>query len=124
MIKLEQTILGTIDLIINSITQETFVSIDISDIKHVFKNRKTAAISSAESDDYTEAAEKAASCEVNDIKGALIFIQGPQDMTLGTAKGMVEIICRDLDDNADIVWNAAIRPIPKYKVNIVFVKDE
>jgi len=128
VIKLEQQIiLDTIDLIMNSITQETFVTIDISDIKHIFKNRKTAAISSAESGSHIEAAEKAISNQlhqINNIKGALIFIQGKPDMTLDHAKTIVEVICKDLSDNVDIIWNASVKEElkHKFKVNIVFTK--
>lgn len=98
------------------VTKAGLVNLDFADIKAVMGDGGVALIGVGESDTNNraeEAVEKAVNNPLLDVDitgatGALINVSGGQDMTLSEARGIVERISNQLDEDARIIWGAQI----------------
>ena len=113
------------------VTKPGLVNVDFNDINTIMRNGGMAMIGMGESADGSErvpqAVEEAlASPLLGDIdmasaKGALIRVQGGEDMTVSEAEKAAELVTSKLSPRARIIWGCSIEPELKGKVRILVV---
>jgi len=98
------------------VTRAGLVNLDFADIRAVMKGGGVALIGVGESDTENraiEAVEKAINnplldVDIGNASGALINVQGGEDMTLEEARKVVEAVSSRLNDTATLIWGAQI----------------
>ena len=98
------------------VTKAGLVNLDFADIKAIMGSGGVALIGVGESDTENraiEAVEKAIENPLLDVdiagaSGALINVSGGPDMTLDEARRVVETVSSKLDEDARVIWGAAI----------------
>ncbi|MFT4249843.1 MAG: cell division protein FtsZ [Candidatus Woesearchaeota archaeon] len=111
------------------ITKAGLVNLDFADIRTVMGKGGVALIGVGESDTSNRAAEAVQNAINNplldaDIKGAngaLINVIGGEDLTLEEARGVVEVISENLDEDARIIWGAQIRKDLEGTVRVMII---
>ena len=111
------------------ITRTGLVNLDFADIKTVMGEAGYALIGTGESDSENraqEAVEKALSNPLLDVDvtgagGALINVEGGDDMTLEEARSVVEKVSENLDEDAKVIWGAHVSESLKNKMKIMVV---
>jgi len=111
------------------VTRAGLVNLDFADIRAVMGDGGVAMIGVGESDTDNraiEAVEKAINNPLLDVdiggaNGALINVQGGQDMTLDEAKRIVEAVSNKLDEDARIIWGAQINDDLEGSIRVLLI---
>ncbi|MFC2162385.1 cell division protein FtsZ [Candidatus Altiarchaeota archaeon] len=115
--------------ITETILEPSLINLDFADIKSVLAGGQVAVISVGEGEgpnrceDAVRNTLKHPLLEVDykSASGALIHITGGEDMSLGQANQIGELITRELDPRASVTWGARINPDIEGKVQIITV---
>lgn len=115
--------------ITETIMEPSLMNIDFADIKAVLKNGDVAVISvgDGEGPNRVEMAvdntlkQPLLDVDYKDSTGALIHITGGEDMTLGEANKIGEMITRNLKPDATVKWGARINPSLHDKLEIITI---
>lgn len=113
------------------VTKPGLVNVDFNDIATIMKDGGVAMIGMGEGNDEYERVNEAvqealASPLLGDIdlsaaKGALIRIQGGEDMTVGEAERAAELVGARINPRARIIWGCSIEPELKGRVRLLVV---
>jgi cell division protein FtsZ len=115
--------------ITETIMEPSLVNLDFADIKAVLDRGEVAVISVGDGDgpDRVEKAventlkQPLLDVDYKDASGALIHITGGEDMTLGEANRVGELITRELRPDATVTWGARVNPALHDKIEVIAV---
>lgn len=115
--------------ITETIMEPSLINLDFADIKSVMGGGRVAVISVGEGKgpDRVENAVKNAlghpllDVDYSGATGALIHITGGEDMTLGEANDVGNLLTKNIDPNATITWGARINPNIKDKIEVIAI---
>jgi len=115
--------------ITETIMEPSLINLDFADIKSVLGGGQVAVISVGDGegpDKVERAAENTMAqplLEVSyeDATGALIHITGGEEMTLGEANRVGELITKELSPDASVTWGARVDPALKDKMQVIAI---
>jgi len=115
--------------ITETIMEPSLVNLDFADIKAVLDRGEVAVISvgDGEGPDRVEKAVESTlqqpllDVDYSDASGALIHITGGEDMTLGEANRVGELITRELKPEATVTWGARVNPNLHDKIEVIAI---
>ena len=115
--------------IVETIAVPSLVNLDFADVKAIMKNGGVAAIGIGSSDTKNrvdEAVNGALSNPLLDIsyegaKGALLHIEGGDDLTLDEVARIGDLITEQMDSDANVIWGARITPEMKGKLIVMTI---
>ncbi len=115
--------------ITETIMEPSLMNIDFADIKSVLSNGEVAVISVGEGEGPDRVAKAVESTlkqpllgvDYKDATGALIHITGGEEMTLGEASHIGEMLTKQLRTDAAITWGARIDPSLHDKVQVIAI---
>jgi cell division protein FtsZ len=115
--------------IVETISVPSLVNLDFADVKAIMKGGGVAAIGVGVSDTNNrveEAAMGALSNPLLDIsyegaEGALIHIEGGPDMKLEEVARVGDIVTKNFDDNANVIWGARVNDNMKGKICVMTI---
>ncbi len=112
------------------ITKPGLVNIDYADIKTVMANGGVAMIGIGESENSTDRVEEAVNdainsplieADIHQAKGALVRIVGDPNMSVMEAQKAAELIQKQINPMAKLIWGASIDPTLDNKVKVLVV---
>ncbi|HHQ44677.1 MAG TPA: cell division protein FtsZ [Candidatus Altiarchaeales archaeon] len=115
--------------ITETIMEPSLVNLDFADIRSVMGGGRVAVISvgDGEGPDRVEMAVRNTlehpllEVSYSGATGALIHITGGNDLTLGEANEVGELITKELDPNASITWGARVNPALEDKIEVIAI---
>ncbi|MBI2651780.1 cell division protein FtsZ, partial [Candidatus Woesearchaeota archaeon] len=115
--------------IVETIAVPSLVNLDYADVKAIMSNGGVAAIGVGASDTKNkveEAVKGALSNPLLDISykgatGALIHIEGGNDMTLDEVNRVGELVTESLDPDANVIWGARVSEEMKGKLTVMTI---
>jgi len=115
--------------IVETIAVPSLVNLDFADVKTIMTNGGVAAIGVGSSDTNSrveEAVKGALSNPLLDIKykgatGALIHIEGGNDMTLDEVSKIGELVTGSLDTDANVIWGARVSEDMNGKLTVMTI---
>jgi len=115
--------------VVETISIPSIVNLDFADVKSVMRagGVATVGIGSSDTNNRVEEAVKGAlSNPLLDISyegatGALIHIEGGPDMTLNEVNDVGELVTRNLDSDANVIWGARINEQMKGKLCVMAI---
>ena len=115
--------------IVETIAVPSLVNLDFADVKAIMKIGGVAAIGVGISDTTNrvkEAVNGALSNPLLDIdykgaEGALIHIEGGPDMTLDEVAEMGDLVTKNFDEDANVIWGARVNESMKGKICIITI---
>lgn len=115
--------------ITETIMEPSLINIDFADIKSVLDGGDVAVISvgDGEGPDRVQRAVESTlqqpllDVDYKDASGALIHITGGEDMTLGEANAVGELITQQLRTDAAVTWGSRIDPALHDKIEIIAI---
>lgn len=125
----DEVIARAVKGITETIMEPSLINLDFADIKAVMGEGKVAVISVGDGegpDRIEKAAENTLSqpllqVDYKSASGCLIHITGGEDMTLGEANRIGELITKELDPNANVTWGARVDPRIKDKIEVIAI---
>ncbi len=112
------------------ITKPGLVNIDYADIKTIMANGGVAMIGIGESENSTDRVEEAVNeainsplieADIHQAKGALVRIVGDPNMSVMEAQKAAELIQKQINPMAKLIWGASIDPTLENKVKVLVV---
>lgn len=111
------------------VTKPGLVNLDFADIKTVMGDGGLALIGTGESDSENRASESVEKAlanplldvEIEGARGALINVEGGEDMTLQEARSVVQNVSEKLDEDAKVIWGAQVDESRKGTMKIMVV---
>ncbi len=115
--------------ITDTIFEPSLINLDFADIKSVLGGGRVSVISvgDGEGPDKVETAVKNTlahpllDVDYKGATGALIHITGGEDMTIGEANRVGQILTQEMDPNANVTWGARINPKLKDKIEVISI---
>ena len=115
--------------ITETITQPSLINLDYADVRSVMSNAGLSMIAVGEAKGVNRVEDAAQSTMENALldvdwkgaKGALIHITGGQDLTLGEANDLGELVTGDVDTSASVIWGARISPMFEGKIEVIAI---
>ena len=115
--------------ITETIKAPSLINLDFADIKAVLGGGKVSVISvgDGEGPEKVEMGVKNTldhpllDIDYKGAKGALIHITGGEDLTLGDANRIGELITQEFDPTANVMWGARIDPRLKDRIEIITI---
>ncbi len=115
--------------IVETISVPSLVNLDFADVKAIMKEGGVAAIGVGSSDTNNRVAEAVQGALNNplldiDYKGAvgaLIHLEGGEDMTLEEVNKMGELVTESLSEDANVIWGARVSPEMKGRVTVMTI---
>ncbi len=115
--------------ITETIMEPSLINLDFADIKAVMGSGEVAVISVGDGegpDKIEKAAEKTLKqplleVDYKDASGCLIHITGGEDLTLGQANSVGELITRELCPSAKVTWGARVTPRLHDKIEVIAI---
>lgn len=115
--------------IVETIALPSLVNLDYADVKAIMSNGGVAVIGVGESSSENraqEAVRKALSNPLLDVEyrgatGALIHVTGGPDMTLEEANLVGDLVTKELDKDAQVIWGARIDPKFEGKIRVMTI---
>ncbi len=115
--------------IVETIALPSLVNLDYADVKAIMSNGGVAVIGvgeSASENRAEEAVRKSLTNPLLDVEyrgatGALIHVTGGPDMTLEEANLVGDLVTKELDTNAQVIWGARIDPKLEGKVRVMTI---
>ncbi len=112
------------------ITKPGLVNIDYADIKTIMANGGVAMIGIGESEGSTDRVQEAVNdainsplieADIHQAKGALVRIVGDPNMSVMEAQRAAELIQKQINPMAKLIWGASIDPTLDNKVKVLVV---
>jgi len=112
------------------ITKPGLVNIDYADIKTIMANGGVAMIGIGESEGSTDRVQEAVNdainsplieADIHQAKGALVRIVGDPNMSVMEAQRAAELIQKQINPMAKLIWGASIDPTLENKVKVLVV---
>jgi cell division protein FtsZ len=115
--------------ITETIMEPSLINLDFADIKSVLGGGKVAVISVGEGEGPGRVEETVRNTlthplldvDYRNASGALIHITGGEDMSLGDANRIGELITSELDPRASVTWGARINPMLEGKIQVITI---
>lgn len=115
--------------IVETIAVPSLVNLDFADVKAIMTNGGVAAIGVGSSDTNSrvdEAVKGALSNPLLDISykgatGAMIHIEGGNDMTLDEVSRIGEVVTENLDADANVIWGARVSDDMNGKLTVMTI---
>ena len=115
--------------ITETIMEPSLVNLDFADIKAVLDRGEVAVISvgDGEGPDRVEKAventlkQPLLDVDYSDASGALIHITGGEDMTLGEANRVGQMITKELQPEATVTWGSRVDPALHDKIEVIAI---
>lgn len=115
--------------ITETIKEPSLINMDFADIKSVLGGGKVSVISIGDGDgpDKVQMAVKNTldhpllDVDYGGAKGALIHITGGPDMTIGEANQVGELLTREFDPSANVMWGARINPRLENRIEVISI---
>ncbi|RLI84998.1 MAG: cell division protein FtsZ, partial [Candidatus Altiarchaeales archaeon] len=125
----DEVIARAVKGITETIMEPSLINLDFADIKAVMGGGKVAVISVGDGegpDRIEKAVENTLSqpllqVDYKSASGCLIHITGGENMTLGEANRIGELITKELDPNANVTWGARVDPRIKDKIEVIAI---
>ncbi len=113
--------------ITETIKEPSLINLDFADIKAVLGGGKVSVISvgDGEGADKVEVAVRNTlehpllDIDYKGAKGALIHITGGQDLTIGEANKVGELITKEFDPSANVMWGARVNPGLEDRIEVI-----
>ena len=115
--------------ITETISEPSLVNLDYADVKAIMKSGGVAAIGVGESDSDNRAEDaiyKALNHPLLEVDytgatGVLIQVIGGDDMGLDEINSIGEIVSKNIDPNAQIIWGARVLPEYLHKIQVITI---
>ena len=115
--------------IVETISVPSLVNLDFADVKAIMKGGGVAAIGVGVSDTTNKAEEAVRGALSNPLldidykgaEGALIHIEGGPDMTLDEVAKIGELVTREMDSDANVIWGARVNESMKNKICVMTI---
>jgi cell division protein FtsZ len=113
-----------------AIMEPSLINLDFADLRSIMVGGSVAVISVGEAEggqDKVEAAVKNTlqhpllDVDYHGAKGALIHITGGEGLTLGEANRIGELLTREFDPNASVIWGARVDPKMGEKIEVIAI---
>ncbi len=125
----DEVIARTVDGIVETVTQPSFINLDYADLRAVMGMGGLATISVGEARGQNKVRE-VVDATLNNVlldvdptgaKGALVHITGGPSMTLGEAVQVGELLTAQVDPNAQVIWGARVKPEYEGKMEVISI---
>lgn len=125
----DEVIARTVSGITETITQPSLINLDYADVRSIMTNKGLSVIAVGESKGVDRVKECVSDTLKNSLldvdiagaNGALIHITGGQDLTLGEANGIGELLTENLDPKATVIWGARVDPTFENKIETIAI---
>ena len=125
----DEVISRTVSGITETITQPSLINLDYADVRAIMTNKGLSVIAVGEGKGVDRVKEVVGDTLKNslldvDISGAngvLIHITGGQDLTLGEANSIGELLTENLDPKAAVIWGARVDPTFENKIEVIAI---
>lgn len=125
----DEVLMRSIRGISEIITKPGLVNLDFADLKTIMKGGGVAMIGLGEASEDNRALEAVNEAlnspllevDVTDANGALINVTGGPDMTVTEAEKVVEEVHNRINQNARIIWGAAVDPALEHTIRVMVV---
>lgn len=125
----DEVISRTVSGITETITQPSLINLDYADVRSIMTNKGLSVIAVGEGKGVDRVKETVADTLKNSLldvdiagaNGALIHITGGQDLTLGEANGIGELLTENLDPKAVVIWGARVDPTFENKIEVIAI---
>ncbi|MGC8669588.1 MAG: cell division protein FtsZ [Candidatus Micrarchaeia archaeon] len=115
--------------ITETINAPSLINVDFADLKSIMSNGGLAMISVGEGNGPNKVKDvvkdtlehKLLDVEYEGSKGILIHIRGGEDLTLGEANEIAEMLTEQASPNANVIWGARIDPTYNGKVEVIAI---
>jgi cell division protein FtsZ len=115
--------------ITETITQPSLINLDFADVRAIMSNQGLSMIAVGESrgvnrvEEVVEDTLKNALLDVDTqgAKGVLIHISGSNDMTIGEANAIGEMLTEKVDPNATVIWGARVDPTLEDRIQVIAI---
>jgi len=125
----DELLMRAIKGIAEMITRPGLVNLDFNDLKTVMKGAGVAMIGMGESDSDNRAEDAVSEAinsplieaDISTAHGALVNVVGGENMTIGEAQRVAEIIQERIKENAKIIWGASVDPTMQNTMRVMVV---
>ncbi len=125
----DEVISRTVSGITETITQPSLINLDYADVRSIMTNKGLSVIAVGEGKGVDRVKEVTSDTLKNSLldvdiagaNGALIHITGGQDLTLGEANGIGELLTENLDPKAIVIWGARVDPTFDNKIEVIAI---
>ena len=125
----DEILMQSIKSITEIITKPGLVNLDYNDLRSILKGGGVAMIGLGKSDSderVDEAVSEALGSplldlDISDVRGALVNVVGGEDMTVGEAEKVVELVGEKINPQAQIIWGARIDPGLERTIEVMVV---
>jgi len=125
----DEVISRTVSGITETITQPSLINLDYADVRSIMTNKGLSVIAVGEGKGVDRVKEVVADTLKNSLldvdiagaNGALIHITGGQDLTLGEANGIGELLTENLDPKAVVIWGSRVDPTFENKIEVIAI---
>ena len=127
----DEVLMMTIKGLTEIITKPGLVNLDYSDIQTIMNEGGMAFVGIGESNDEKERVDIAVNealhspllgdIDLKDSKGALVRVIGGPDMTILEAQKAAEIVGKNIDPSARIIWGCSIEPELKGTIKVLVI---
>jgi len=125
----DEVLMRSIRGISEIITKPGLVNLDFSDLKTIMKGGGVAMIGLGEASEDNRALEAVNEAlnspllevDVSDANGALVNVTGGPDMTVTEAERVVEEVHNRINQNARIIWGAAVDQALEHTIRVMVV---
>ncbi|HLD06630.1 MAG TPA: cell division protein FtsZ [Candidatus Nanoarchaeia archaeon] len=115
--------------IVETISVPSLVNLDFADVKAIMRGGGVAAIGVGSSDTHNkveEAVQGALSnplleINYNGAEGALIHIEGGPDMTLDDVARVGDLVTKNMDADANVIWGARVSEDMKGRITVMTI---
>jgi cell division protein FtsZ len=125
----DEVISRTVSGITETITQPSLINLDYADVRSIMTNKGLSVIAVGEGKGVDRVKEVTGDTLKNSLldvdiagaNGALIHITGGQDLTLGEANSIGELLTETLDPKAVVIWGARVDPTFENKIEVIAI---
>jgi cell division protein FtsZ len=125
----DEVISRTVSGITETITQPSLINLDYADVRSIMTNKGLSVIAVGEGKGVDRVKEVVGDTLKNSLldvdiagsNGALIHITGGQDLTLGEANSIGELLTETLDPKAVVIWGARVDPTFENKIEVIAI---
>jgi len=125
----DEVIARTVSGITETITQPSLINLDYADVRAIMTNKGLSVIAVGEGKGVDRVKEVVSDTlknslldvDISGANGALIHITGGQDLTLGEANSIGELLTESLDPKAVVIWGARVDPTFESKIEVIAI---
>lgn len=125
----DEVISRTVSGITETITQPSLINLDYADVRSIMTNKGLSVIAVGEGKGVDRVKEVVADTlknslldvDISGANGALIHITGGQDLTLGEANGIGELLTENMDPKSIVIWGSRVDPTFENKIEVIAI---